>query len=194
MKQYIANKSQIREGTLLKRRNLEPKWIDNTSAYIVDRLLSTEYFKNSKYIMSYINFGNEVSTSKLFDSYILNIKKICVPIICDSHNCIRMEASRIYNVSQLAIGKYGILEPKYDACQVISPHMLDMVVVPGVAFDFAKNRIGYGKGYYDRFLAQIRKDCIKVGLSFDLQMYYRVPSNSYDVKMDFIVTESGIFA
>jgi 5-formyltetrahydrofolate cyclo-ligase len=89
-------------------------------------------------------------------------------------------------------GYMGIAEPDASILHRVDPLEIDMVVVPGVAFDMARNRIGYGGGYYDRFLCTLRPDCLKVAVAFELQVFDSIPAASYDIPVDIIVTEERI--
>ena len=86
----------------------------------------------------------------------------------------------------------GIMEPDPLLCKPLDPSLIDLIIVPGVAFDSMGGRIGYGKGYYDRFLPQLRADVPKLGLAYDFQVLPRVPQDEFDIRMDAIVTEKGI--
>jgi 5-formyltetrahydrofolate cyclo-ligase len=83
----------------------------------------------------------------------------------------------------------GIIEPDSTVLKLLDPSEIDLAVIPGVAFDQGKNRIGYGAGYYDRFLHKLRADCLKVSVAFDLQLVDIIPAGRYDVPVDMVITE-----
>src|SRR5690606_18895751 len=88
---------------------------------------------------------------------------------------------------ELEAGTYGILEPKKEYIREVNPELIDLVLVPGVAFDRKGYRIGYGGGYYDRFLTRIDDSVPKIALAFDLQIVAQVKKGRYDIPMDYII-------
>jgi 5-formyltetrahydrofolate cyclo-ligase len=98
---------------------------------------------------------------------------------------------RIDSLDQLTENKWGVAEPRGDKVNLVRPDRIDMVIVPMVSGDMHKNRLGYGKGYYDRFLEGV--NAVKAGILFDVQLYQNeLPTDSFDVKLDFLITESKI--
>lgn len=142
--------------------------------------------------MVYVGYRSEVRTDALISQLLPAGKAVHVPW-CDND---QLRLFRLESLSELQPGAFGIPEPPAelrhipqragDACD------LDVVVVPGIAFDRAGRRLGQGKGYYDRLLRDVRDDCILVGLAFDAQIVERVPVTSHDVPVDLIVTESEV--
>ena len=100
-----------------------------------------------------------------------------------------MSARRVTALSQLVPGAYGLPEPGRD-CPEIAPEAIDVVLVPGTAFDAGGGRMGYGGGYYDRFLSANR--CTAAALAYECQVIRRVPTEAHDVPMDYIITPAGI--
>ncbi|MCX7658787.1 MAG: 5-formyltetrahydrofolate cyclo-ligase, partial [Oscillospiraceae bacterium] len=121
-------------------------------------------------------------------------KRIAVPLVESAAGYQKMiSPCEIKDVeAELAKGCYGILEPVKELARRVPPENLDMVIVPGVAFDLKKNRIGYGGGYYDRFLKKMRFNCLKVGIAFEFQIVPEIPASENDVPVDIIVTEKRI--
>ena len=89
-------------------------------------------------------------------------------------------------------GAYNIREPKPEYSPVIDVKELDVVIVPAVAYDKDCYRLGYGGGFYDRFLENLREDAITIGIAFDLQIFDEIPKEAHDAQLDYIVTESTI--
>ena len=100
-----------------------------------------------------------------------------------------MEAVEITSLEGLKENKYGILEPD-DSKEEFCKNNLDLIILPGVAFDLVGKRIGYGGGYYDRYLENIDKKIIKVALIYDFQLLENVPAEEHDIKADYIITET----
>jgi 5-formyltetrahydrofolate cyclo-ligase len=147
------------------------------SQEIMSRLLEEERIKRARTILLYHSLADEVNTHRLVD-FLAKDKTILLPKVVSADTM----TLHIYHDSQdLQIGAYGIMEPtgplftKYDS--------IDVAVIPGMAFDRDNNRLGRGKGYYDRLLIQI-PNTYKIGLCFDFQYLDKIPSDIYDVKMD----------
>jgi 5-formyltetrahydrofolate cyclo-ligase len=93
---------------------------------------------------------------------------------------------------ELELSYYDILAPKDEYIRIVSPKVVDLVLVPGVAFDKRGYRVGYGGGYYDRFFNKLEKGVIKIGLCYEMQILPEVPTDIYDIPIDYIITEKGL--
>lgn len=178
-------KQKIRAEILEKRRNISKEEFFEKSREIIDSLKSLPEFKKAKNILFYVSFDNEVDTLEIIDELLDNQeKKVIVPYIKKGE----INVSELKDFSELKNGKFGIPEPgkirKFDEKD------LDLVIVPGIAFDNRGYRIGYGYGCYDQFLKKI--ECIKVGLFFEIQLIKKVPQEKHDVALDFLITEKRI--
>lgn len=187
-------KKIIRNHILEYRENMCMKNVNNYSKVIIDKLIKTPQFTTSKYIMSYIDFRNEVKTRNLISLCFKKGKKVVVPVIIKKNGIKReMAVSEIYNINtDMVYGPYGILQPSMQKLEVVNPKILDLIVVPGIAFDIEHNRLGFGKGYYDKFLKSISSNSFKVGIAYEMQIYTKLPVESHDIKMDAIITEERI--
>lgn len=184
-------KKEIRKTVLENRKNMPASDVDQKSDKITDLLAESEFYKNASMIMAYIDFRNEVKTEKLIKQAIADGKRVVIPIsVVETRQLILSEIIDFDN--ELSPGAYGILEPKPEFIREVDPLLVDLVLVPGVAFDRRGFRIGYGAGYYDRFLERVRKETNKVALAFDLQMVEKAYEDAHDFPVQFIVTESGI--
>ena len=155
-------------------------------------------------IMFYLAKDNEVSTAASIHLALKMKKKVCVP--CTNKQKKTIRSISIENCKDdLCAGNYGILEPRRKGKRRISPKKtvynhsskavprsgIDLIIVPGTAFDLARNRLGRGLAYYDRFLAKAAKSTT-IGLAFDFQIVPRLPNQGHDVPMDRIITERRI--
>ncbi|MBU5438492.1 5-formyltetrahydrofolate cyclo-ligase [Tissierella sp. MSJ-40] len=184
------DKKALRKELLIKRENLTEKEILKKSNLITNSIYNSKVYRDAKTIMTYISFKNEVYTHNIIKKSIIENKKIVVPITIPETK--ELKISQVLDFSELEIGYYNILTPKKEFLRYIDPKDIDLVLVPGVAFDKNGYRIGYGGGYYDRFLDKLRKDAIKIGLAFDLQLIDKVPKDNYDKPVDIIITENEI--
>lgn len=188
MKQTL--KSEIFE----KRKSIPKKEIKEKSAKIKERLYSLPEFKHSKNILFYVSFNNEVDTietiRELLKNKEENKKNIIVPYV-EKGNPI-LQLSELKNFSDLEPRTFGILEPKEDKTKKFDANKLDLVIVPGIAFDKNGHRIGYGHGYYDRFLQKLSKNTVKIGLAFELQLIEKIHEEGHDIPVDWVITEKNI--
>lgn len=99
---------------------------------------------------------------------------------------------RVVDDSHLVAGPFGILEPKASA-PMVEPEKIDVMLVPGIAFDVAGNRIGYGGGYYDKMLPRLRGDTVSIGLAFDEQIFEELPVEDHDTPVDVVVTPTAVY-
>ena len=178
------SKQKIREKVNLARKSLSKELIGEKSRKIIESLTKLEEYLNAETIMHYISLDIEVDTKEFIKNELLKGKSIVVPFVEEDN----IQVSRLNSFEDLAEGKFGVLEPmkkeKHDG-------KIDLVIVPGVAFDEKGSRIGFGKGYYDRFLEKFR-DSLKIGLAFEEQIVDFVPAKEYDHPVDIIITEKRV--
>lgn len=185
------DKKVLRQKILEKRGQLKSDEIRVKSHEIKNKLYSLDEFKKSNFIFSFISFRNEVHTHDIIKDSIAMGKRVGVPITVDETR--KLLVSEITDFDkELEIGFYNILAPKKEYERIVSPKLVDLVLVPGLAFDKYGFRVGYGGGYYDRFFASVNKDIIKIGLCFHMQLSPEVPIDSYDIPVDYIITEKDI--
>ncbi|MFH1448803.1 MAG: 5-formyltetrahydrofolate cyclo-ligase [bacterium] len=181
-------KQELRNKLLHKRNLLKKEKIEEKSRKIKERLFSLQEVSKAQIIFTYVNFGSEVATREIIMELIKQKKKVAVPLALPKEK--RLLISEIKNMEEeLEIGTFGILEPKVNYRRIISPQEVDLVIVPGVVFDQEGYRIGYGGGYYDRFLLELRKDVTCLGLAFQLQIVKSFPRDLNDLPVHLIVTE-----
>lgn len=149
------------------------------SALVKEKLFRLEEFKKAECVMFYVSLPEEVDTSEMIGEALKAGKKVCVPItIEDSRSLV---ASEIDESSILEKGPCGTRQPKESDLRPVPLEDIDLVVVPGVAFDCCNVRLGRGHGYYDRFLKLLPKDTVTIGLAFDFQLVEGLPKDSHDV-------------
>ncbi|MTI69364.1 MAG: 5-formyltetrahydrofolate cyclo-ligase [Firmicutes bacterium] len=184
-------KDVLRKNAITKRNNMATEEVDRLSGKIIDTLTKLPVFKESKNIMIYLSFNNEVDTFKLIDICWGLGKNVYIPYCYKKEK--KMIASKLKDKeNDLEVCSFGYLEPKKDCIRQIDHEELDLVIVPGSVFDKNCNRIGYGGGFYDRFLNNIDKDIQTVAICYDFQIIDRVPVGKYDVPMKYIVTDKRI--
>lgn len=170
------------------------------SKAITAALQSTEMYQNARFILSYVSFGSEVDTHDLIQQAIRDQKKVYVPKIIDGANGRHMEFFQCEDLHELTPGTMGILEPEADYARTFPYEIhlsLDraeecLVIVPGLGFDEHLSRIGYGGGYYDRFLSKCRKQ-FSIGIAYKQQMIDNIPMAENDVPVDLVLTSDRAY-
>ena len=158
------------------------------SEAIRKKLFSLKEFKRAKTILFYASFDGEVETLKMMKQAKKLKKTIALPIVIKTHRKIIPRLIRNLRTG-LCRGAYGILEPKKGCCEPLELSKLDLVLVPGIAFDKRNHRLGRGLGYYDRFLRKLPARIPAIGLAFDFQVVHRLPPvQSHDVQLSRIVS------
>lgn len=184
-------KSELRKNVLKDRGALSPAEVAAKSARIIERLLGMDEYRRASTIMVYIDFRNEVQTGELVQRAMAAGKRVAVPVTDIAGR--RLTPSLLADFpGDLHPGAWGILEPKPECLRPLAPEELDLVVVPGVAFDEQGNRLGYGGGFYDRFLPRTRPDTVYVALAFEVQVRPDVYPGPHDVPVHYLLTEDRL--
>ena len=185
----MNSKSEIRKRLLGLRDSLSTEEITAGSGEIVTRLMRIEEIRKASSLMVYVSFGSEVVTDDLIRWGWGEGKRIVVPFCRPEGR--EMTACRIDGFDELEKGHYGIRAPMVGRLRPVPSGEIDVVLVPAVAFDRQGYRVGYGGGYYDRFLPGCPQ-AAKIGAAFACQIIEEIPVGPYDVAMDCIVTEEEI--
>ena len=173
-------KKALREKIRLQRKSLGKDFIKTNSELIKTKLFQTDEYKKAKSILFYVSFENEVDTFDMIKEALLE-KTVAVPIVQEDN----IVASVIKDFSNLdSENNYEIKEPSV----INNIENIDLVIVPGLAFDKYGNRVGFGKGYYDKFL----KGHKTIALCFDFQIFDKVPAEDHDVPINIILSEKQI--
>lgn len=179
-------KRELRKRYIELRKNFVPE--DERQALsreIAENVLNLDALKKAEHVFCYSAYNGEVETDFLIDSLLKMGKNVYLPL-CDI-KANTMSARKITSREELTLGAYGILEPSGEE---IKPQDIDFVVVPMVAFDRNRTRLGYGGGYYDRYLPNT--SAVKCGLAFSVQEAEGLPHGEYDIPLDMIITENEI--
>lgn len=185
-------KKEFRKKVINLRKEKNKDFIKYNSDIITEKLLKLDCIKNAKTIMLYLDFNNEVATDNLIIKLINLGKTVASPITLKEER--KLIPSQITNLKNgIQYGAYNIREPKPEYSPEINIKDLDVVIVPAVAYDKNCYRLGYGGGFYDRFLENLREDAVTIGIAFDLQIFNQIPKEDHDAQLDYIVTESTIF-
>lgn len=176
-------KDKIRQQILQHRQHISPEQVKSDSKKVCNTLEKLEIFKKAKRVLFYFPVKNEIDTRPLIQKY-LNSKEIFLPRVEKNY---LLSLGKISSLESLNIGKFKIPQPGVDAPQT-DVKELDLIIIPGIAFDKNGQRIGFGHGYYDTFLKSCR--AIKIGLAYDFQIVDNISGQKHDEKMDLIITPS----
>jgi len=178
-------KKSIREQILARRKHLSDEVCLRDSLLAQERLMATSEFASAGAVALYSPIWNELFTEEVGREALKRGKRVAYPRVSNQG----LEFVEIEARSELTPGAYGILEPT--GCKILPVASIDMIVVPGVAFDIRGGRLGYGKGFYDRVLHR-RMAGRLVGLCYELQVVEHLPIETHDVLMDLVITERRI--
>lgn len=181
-------KEEIRKKILSQRFKMSQREVQAKSEVICSYLISSKQFREAKIISLYSPIKKEVRTEDIFNAAIDKGKIVGFPV-SDPKN-LEITYFEVDGMSELLKGTYGIMEPPSDKERMINVSDIDLIIIPGVAFDERGFRIGYGGGYFDRLLGRDDIKAITMALAFDSQVVSKIPEESHDVRVDFIFTES----
>jgi 5-formyltetrahydrofolate cyclo-ligase len=183
-----VSKHQIRGEALRARRNLPHDEVISLSSQAAENLTCLPEFRDARVIASYVAKGDEVQTEDIIREALVKGKKVLVPRTNPKN--LSLSFSEIKDLSGLREGPYGILEPP-SGSESVPLSESDLILVPVVAWDSKGNRVGYGKGYFDRELKS-RGKALAIGLAFELQRHDIIPTSLEDVPLDLLVTEKRV--
>lgn len=182
----MEEKKEIRKKIFKARKEHTDAWIRENSLRITEALTQLPEYRNAERIMAYADYNHEVITRYIIEQAWKDGKEVAVPKVFGKD----MVFYRLTDFSQLESSYFGIPEPKEDGETVSWEEA--MMVMPGVAFDINCNRVGYGGGFYDRFLEKHPEVC-RVAVGFSFQILPEVPTEPTDIRPQVIVTEENIY-
>ncbi len=181
------NKTQLRKEFRALRARIDQR--DILSERICDILFENDFYKNADIVFCYCSVSSEVSTDRIIIRSLEDKKRVALPKCIDSDG--NMIFYYISSLSDLSVGMYGITEPTTDLVADASDNKA-LCLVPGLAFSLEGYRLGYGKGYYDRFLQNFGG--VSIGLCFGECLVKTLPSDVFDRKVNYIITENNLYS
>jgi len=182
-------KKELRRDIVSRRNKLPLDWVNSQSAVVVNLVSQWELFQQAKSIMLYLAMPGEPQIDDLILFSLQNGKIVSVPFLTDRYG--HMESRVIAGLQDLTTGKLNIRVPDPDKTTAVCPTAIDLILVPGVAFDRTGNRLGMGAGYYDRFLAQAPQACT-AGIAWNFQILPSLAVQEYDIPVQYLITEEKI--
>lgn len=179
-------KKQCREEVRKRLESLPKEYHEEASQKITEFLCGMEVFQKAGSIFCFVSTPIEINTRSIIQYAWSGGKQVAVPRCLEKG---QMEACVINKEEDLEEGKFGIMEPKA-GCKVLMPEQIDLIVLPCLSCDKKGNRLGYGGGYYDRYLEKCTG--VRVVICREKLMLDEIPAESFDQKSDFLITEKGI--
>ena len=186
----MEEKKLLRKNIIEQRKNINQIQINNISTAIINKIISNSLYQQAKNIMFYIALSGEINLEKLIIQTLKDNKTVSVPYLHESYGL--MDAAIINDIVDLTLGKFNIMMPKKETLKIINPEDLDIIFIPGLAYDENGNRLGFGGGYYDRFLPK----CLNanfIGIISDEYILNEIPKENHDILLNYLASESGIF-
>ncbi|WP_167956400.1 5-formyltetrahydrofolate cyclo-ligase [Anaerosporobacter faecicola] len=185
----MKTKTEIRQYMKELKNQLSKQEIQDRSKRIASIFLAQPFYQQAENIFLYVSYNQEVDTKKLIQLILRDGKHVAVPKVVDDH----MEFHEITNLDQLTVGAFGILEPSIN-CPINRnaswESKKNLMIVPGLAFDKSGSRIGYGGGYYDRYIHNYPEQIgLKIALAYDFQVFEHIDIESFDEKIDGVITD-----
>jgi 5-formyltetrahydrofolate cyclo-ligase len=191
MTDFQTRKKALREQAHANR-NAQPDK-DGLSQQICQKLVELPQYQAARTVLYYVDARSEVRTRHYLPEALTHGKKIVVPYCVEGE----LELFHLTSMDELALGMYRILEPKAELRPLpekkVDVQELDLIVVPGVAFDRRGARMGHGFGYYDKLLWQARPDALLAALAFECQLFDEIPTEAHDIFMDRLITEKAVY-
>jgi 5-formyltetrahydrofolate cyclo-ligase len=189
--QLSQRKTEIRKAAHAARKEQADK--EAVSEQITDRVINLPEYESADCVLWYVDVRDEARTRHALPATLESGKRIVIPYCVDG----KLELFHLESMDELETGMYKILEPRAELREVASKNVnvreLDLILVPGVAFDNRGGRTGHGKGYYDKLLENAKPETPLVSLAFECQMFDEIPMQDHDIFMDKVVTESAVY-
>ncbi|MGF0110837.1 MULTISPECIES: 5-formyltetrahydrofolate cyclo-ligase [unclassified Clostridium] len=182
-------KKILRNKILIIRNSLDKEVKEAMDDKIYNKLITSDLYIKAKNIFIYLSFGSEIQTNNIITKALRDGKEVYIPKVYKKNKL--MKAVRLKSFNDLKENSMGILEP-IDDSNYIDKREIDLILVPGVVFDLNGNRIGYGGGYYDRYLQDIKEIRNKVVLAYDLQIVDSINPDIHDIAFDYIITNTRL--
>ncbi len=186
-KTVVAAKIELRK--ILRKQRAQISWqqVSRSSMQVAEHILACDAFRKAQCIMGFLAFGRELSVDLVLAQALAEGKTVAVPYIVSASSFVPV---KLQNMQHFALDRFGIRTVPQPIGQ-ISPEQIALALVPGVAFGSDGSRMGMGAGYYDRFLPRA-KNAVIMGVAYDCLMQQTLPGDERDVKMQLLVSESGI--
>jgi 5-formyltetrahydrofolate cyclo-ligase len=178
-------KSVFRENVKTQRAQVSPEAAYEAAISLRTQLKEESFFKEAKRIGAFCSTGTEINTMPLMEEVLKSGKKLYLPKTDKTKTL--MEFYPVSDLKTLAPGRFDILEPPEGT--PLPPEELDLILVPGLAFDNRGHRLGYGQGFYDRYLKLLKPECFTLGVAYSFQIIDKTPNIEHDIPVNAVLTE-----
>ena len=188
------SKAALRTSMLASRAGLSTAQRTSSTAAINACLLGLPALPSAVTVSGYVGFDTEIDTLPFLATVLAQGKRLLLPRVVDagSHERRHLVLHQVGDLERdTRPGRWGIREPDPALCPAVDPLAVDLILLPGVAFDLRGGRLGYGAGFYDRLLPALRPGCLRVAAAFSIQVVPRVPLEAHDQRVQCLVTEAG---
>jgi 5-formyltetrahydrofolate cyclo-ligase len=186
-------KNALRQQVIARRDALPAARRAAASTAIAARVAGMRDWGEARCVLAYMSMGSEFDTAALIRAILDAGRWLSLPRVNKSAR--RLDLYRVHDTGRdLVSGTWGIREPDPERCEPLDGADVDLVLVPGVAFDARGGRLGYGGGYYDRLLPGVLPHAVRIAAAFQEQLVERVPLEDHDAVMDFVVTDAASYA
>ena len=189
VKDLRAEKKALRSKIIADRRKLTDNYRQRASNRMMTVFCALPDFKEPRKVLCYASMADEVQIRPLMEKWLSLGVTVALPHITGKG---QMEAVSFTDIDSLVEGEYGILTPDLEKGEIIPPDELDLIIVPGIAYDTRGERLGMGGGFYDAYLARATK-AKRIALAFSCQLVAKIPMEAHDVLVHKIITEQGIY-
>lgn len=177
---------------LKERKAMTNEEVTSLSKDIIAKIKKIPIYQNSKTIMMYLSFGNEVDSSELINDCLEDGKRVVVPFCVKKDMSIIPTEIKDLNMDTTEADN-GYIQPKKDSLKPVDISEIDLIILPGIAFDRKGYRVGFGEGYYDRFLGKLNFEIPTIGVAYDFQIIESfIKMRDYDIPVDYVMTEERI--
>lgn len=183
-------KKNLRKDFSDLRNSLTQEYMNTASLYVLEHLKNMAVVQNSNAIASFVSFRSELPTDAINHWIIESGKKLLLPKV-NAHTK-EIYFYEVPSLRTLKPGAYGILEPDEILCKRVTFDSLEIVLTPGLAFDKAGYRLGYGGGYYDKLFSHKEVNALRIGIGFECQKCDHLPHDTFDLPLDLIVTDNSV--
>lgn len=183
----MSVKKEFRKELIAKRKELTNK--EKADVMIRDDLVCSDMYLMADKVLFYAALDDEINIDECIEDALFLGKTVALPVCINSEGL--MDFYIINSMSDLKAGSFGVREPDINKCAKLENYDNSICIVPGLSFNKKGERIGYGKGYYDRFLSKYSNKSI--GLCYNQLMSDEIPTDEYDMTVDYVITENGIF-
>jgi 5-formyltetrahydrofolate cyclo-ligase len=185
-----ARKQALRQRIIAARDNLTPSLRAHLGLQIVPRLCGLAAYQSARTVLGYLNFGSELPSEQWVQQALRDGKQVLLPRVNKASKLLELfEIKDLFG--DVAAGTYGIREPILERCKRFEAlGEIDLILMPGVAFDRAGGRLGYGSGYFDKLVAHLPRRSVLIAGAFAMQVVGEIPQENTDQKLDWLITEN----